>query len=98
MDQGELSFSKPGPDGLQAWYDQRDADRRQLARDVGLPIGHPVECELNDGAILKGKLELAENVLWIEAGRRLDLELRIGRCTFRVRDIARCVRQDPPAK
>lgn len=98
MDQGELSFSTPGPDGLQAWYDQRDADRRQLSRDVGLPIGHPVELELQDGVILKGKLELAENLLWIEAGRRLDLELRIGRCIFRVRDIARCVRQDPPPK
>ena len=98
MAQRELSFSASRPAGLQAWYDQRDADRRQLSRDVGLPIGHSVECELNDGAILKGKLELAENLLWIEPGRRLDMELRIGRCSFRVRDIARCVRQDPPAK
>jgi len=94
MNQDELSFSGSGPDGLKAWYDQRDADRRQLARDVGMPIGHPVEIELADGTILTGKLELAENLLWIEAGRRLDLELRIGACNFRVRDVARCVRKD----
>lgn len=94
MNQEGLPFDTPGPDGLKAWYDQRDADRRQLSRDVGMPIGHPVEVELSDGTLLTGKLELAESLLWIEQGRRLDLELRIGRCVFRVRDVARCVRKD----
>lgn len=94
MDQQELAFSAPGPDGLQAWYDRRDADRRQLSRDLGLPIGREVELELASGEVLRGKLQLAENLLWIDPGRRLDQVLVIGRCTFKVREIARCVRLD----
>jgi len=94
MDQKELEFSATGPDGLQAWYDRREADQRQLSRDLGLPIGREVELELSSGEILKGKLQLAENLLWIDPGRRLDQLLTIGRCTFKVREVARCVRLD----
>jgi len=96
MEQDELPFDRPGPDGAATWHQQRQAQQRELARDVGLPIGKWVVIELSDGSGMEGLLELEEQLLWVKFGERLDLRLKVGRCTFRVRDIAACSIKDRP--
>jgi hypothetical protein len=97
MDQDEIDFDRPAADGVEAWHRQRSAQSRQLSQDVGLPIGHRVRLELRDGSGMEGRLELAENLLFIEPTRRAQLRLRIDRCEFLARDIASCVRLEDPS-
>jgi len=82
----------PQPGGLDRWHQERERALNALARTLGLPLGHPVELELQDGTRLRGRLVPAEDTLWFEPGR--DVRLRIDRCTFRPAEIAACVRLD----
>ncbi len=97
MDQDEIDFDRPAADGVEAWRRQRAVQQRQLARDTGLPIGRRVRLELRDGSGMEGKLELAENLLFIEPTHRAELRLRIDRCEFLARDVASCVRLEDPS-
>ena len=93
--QGELSFdANPGKDGLTHWHQQREQALRTLAHRLSLPLGHEVEVWLCGNVRLRGKLELAENLLFVENHTEKDLMLRVGRATFRYGDFASCVRKN----
>ncbi len=78
--QTELRFEAgTSPNGYQTWQEQRRASLRQLASQLGLPIGHDVEVWLRDGIVLKGKLRLREELIWIDEERNNHIELVIGR-------------------
>lgn len=81
-----------GSSGLDRWHQERERALNDLARNLGLPLGHRVELELHDGTRLRGRLVLAEDSLRIEPGR--GVSLRIDRCTFRPAEVAACVRID----
>ena len=91
LDFGQASTGNSN--GHATWTSQRQESIRQLAIKLGLPIDHEVNVLLVDGVHLTGTLQLATEQLWVEQTRDLDLELRIGRCTFRVREIESCARR-----
>lgn len=85
--QGELGFQGDRPtDGYRAWMEQRDAEMREKARRLGLPLGHMVEVWLKDGTLLKGRLLLRE--------QGNNWELMVGPVGFSVAEIEACVRMD----
>lgn len=95
--QWELPFDAPGGggDGYATWQKHRRAALSEAGRRLGLPLGHPVHVELKDGCRLRGVLRLAEEGLFLEVGREPGdgPMLRVDRCTFRLKDIASCVRE-----
>ena len=91
----EINFRSSQPEhGFQIWLNQRRAALTELARHLGLPLGHPVELWLKGDVRLSGILQLAEPPLFLPEDRNLRLELRIERCTFTPEDIESCVRVD----
>lgn len=80
--------------GLDRWHAERETALRNLARELGLPLGHRTEVFLRDGTRLIGNLRLAEDRLWIDPRRDLKLLLRIDACTFAAAEIESCVRLD----
>jgi small nuclear ribonucleoprotein (snRNP)-like protein len=94
-DQAELSFDgNQGNDGVTHWHKQRERSLRALAHRLGLPLGHEVEIWLKGNVRLRGKLELAEQLLFVENIVEKDLMLRVGRATFPYGDFESCVRTD----
>jgi hypothetical protein len=93
--QGELDFSEHrGPSGLDRWRENRQRAERELARRLGLPLGHPVEVWLSNGIRLRGLLQLSEERLLFEEGPTARLALRVDGTTFDVAEMASCTRQD----
>lgn len=91
----EINFSTPQPEsGFQAWVNQRREVLTELAKKMGLPLGHPVEIWLKGDVRLSGTLELGQPMLFVPEDRNPKLELRIDRCTFTPADIESCVRLD----
>ena len=85
--QVEFGFGGGGQaDGYRVWMEQREAEMREKARRLGLPIGHMVEIWLKDGTLLKGRLLLRE--------QGSNWELVVGRVGFSVGEIEACVRAD----
>jgi|SRR5437899_2005777 len=80
--------------GFQAWLNQRRAALTALARQLGLPIGHPAEVWLKGDVRLRGVLELADPPLFISDWQNAQFELRVERCAFSPTDIESCVRVD----
>ena len=81
-------------DGYVAWKRQRLHARMQVSHKLGLPLGHQVEVRLLDGVVLRGALRLKEELLFFEAQDLGNVELSIGRATFRHSEIECCVRLD----
>ena len=73
-------------DGYRAWMEQREAEMKEKARRLGLPLGHMVEIWLKDGTLLKGRLLLRE--------QGNSWELVVGQVGFAVGEIEACVRVD----
>lgn len=92
----ELAFesARRAGDELSRWRQERLTALNALARELGLPLGKDVEVRLKDGTTMRGVLELADDVLWVEARRDFRMALRIQRCTFLPGDIEACVRMD----
>jgi len=91
----EIEFGASAQEhGFQAWLNQRRAALTALARQLGLPIGHPAEIWLKGDVRLSGVLELAEPPLFISDSQNAQFELRVERCTFSPTDIESCVRVD----
>ncbi len=83
------------PDGLDEWRARRREEMETLAHSLGLPLGHEVELVLGSGPLLRGKLLLADQRLWVDAtGRDNGLLLRIGAAEFHAREVESCVRLD----
>jgi hypothetical protein len=79
-------------DGYAAWQQQRLKAMKQISHSLGLPLGHEVELRLLDGVILKGRLRLKEELLFPELTDLGNVELAIGRATFRHSEIESCIR------
>jgi len=93
--QGEFSFDSGNSDrGYVQWLAGRRVAVEELARRMGLPPGHEVEVWLIGGVRLRGKLRLAENLLFIEEERVRHLELMVDRVPFTYREMESCVRLD----
>ena len=91
----EIEFGASAQEhGFQAWLNQRRAALTALARQLGLPIGHPVEVWLKGDVRLSGVLELAEAPLFVRDAQNAQFELRVERCTFTPADIESCVKLD----
>jgi hypothetical protein len=93
--QEELSFDAPSPqDGFNRWQAERRESKRVLAQRLGLPLGHEVEVWLRGGVRLQGRLELAEEKLFVPDDNDPHLRLVIGHATFEAGEIESCVRTD----
>jgi hypothetical protein len=64
------------------------------AQKLNLPLGHPTEIWLRGGIRLRGVLRLANDVLFIEEQRVLNLPLVLEGITFTYSEIESCVRLD----
>jgi hypothetical protein len=96
--QGEFDFNAdPGHDGASTWRRQRQEAVLALAEKLGLPLEQHVEVRLLDGVILQGRLRVREETLFLDRVDTANLELAVGRATFRHGDIEACVRLDPPS-
>lgn len=95
MSQPELSFDTTSPaNGYDRWHEERRAVKLELAKRLGLPLGHQVEVWLSDEVRLRGRLDLAEEKLFVPEGNDPHLMIRIGHATFEAGEIESCVRTD----
>lgn len=93
--QGEFNFTAAGTsDGYNQWLAGRQVATQELARRIGLPIGHDVEVWLYGGVRLRGKLRLREEILFLEEDRVRHLELVVDNVSFAYREMESCVRLD----
>jgi hypothetical protein len=91
--QGELCFAANGPEeGL--WVALRQLAVEEAALKLNLPLGHPSEVWLRGGIRLRGTLRLANEVLFIEESRLLDLALVLDGVTFTYSEMESCLRLD----
>jgi len=86
-----IEHSQSG-DGYAAWQQQRLQATKQVSQRLGLPLGHQVELRLRDGVILRGKLRLKEELLFPEMQELGNVELALGRATFKHSEIESCIR------
>jgi hypothetical protein len=93
--QGEFDFAAAGrPVELTAWQEARRQSAWAVAEKLGLPLDQDVEVRLSDGVVLRGRLRLREEMLFLEHVDTANVELAIGRATFRHSEIEACVRLD----
>ena len=93
--QSEFTFGPPASEsGYANWLAGRRVAVEELARRMGLPLGHQVEVWLTGGIRLRGKLRLREEVLFIEEDRVRHLEMVVDHFTFAYREMESCVRLD----
>lgn len=93
--QSEFSFGGEGSEqGHTQWLAGRRMAAGELARRMGLPLGHQVEVWLCGGIRLRGRLLLDEEVLFIEQERLRHLELVVDNVAFAYREMESCVRLD----
>lgn len=78
-------------DGYNRWHRQRARARAAMADKLCLPLGLEVEIRLYDGVVLRGELKLKEELLFLEALGPEEIELRIGKATFRQSEIESCL-------
>ena len=93
--QREFSFgARQSGKGYDRWLAVRRVAAQELARQIGLPLGHQVEVWLVGGIRLRGKLRLREELLFIEEDRVRHLELVVDHVEFAYREMESCVRLD----
>jgi hypothetical protein len=93
--QGELCFAANGPDeGYTKWIALRHLAVEAAAQKLNLPLGHPSEVWLRGGIRLRGTLRLANEILFIEESRILDLALVLDGVSFTYSEIESCLRLD----
>jgi hypothetical protein len=88
-----FDFASNSADGISLWREQRRAAFRRLAAELGYPLGERCEVELESGIILRGKLILDGEDLFLSAERGSAV-LRVADVNFSVREIASCLRID----
>ena len=94
--QGEFDFHQGDAKGYDHWLAGRKRAVAELARRLNLPLQHPVEVWLTGGIRLRGRLQLQEEKLFLEATeeRGRDLGLRVDQVTFTFKEMESCVRLD----
>ena len=92
--QPEFDFDPlPGrnADGVSLWQSERAAHQLEMAKRLGLPIGHGVEVWLRGGIRLKGKLVFAEESL-VHNEVRTGLRLQIDSTIFSGDELESCIK------
>jgi len=90
--QGELNFEARGGDqGYTNWLTGRRMAAAELVRRINLPLGHEVEVWLVGGIRLRGRLQLQEEMLFIEEDKVRHLGLVVDRVPFTYREMESCV-------
>ena len=93
--QGEFDFDTGSVGaGYTRWLAQRRQARVDLARQINLPLDHPVEVWLVGGVRLRGKLELQEERLFLQADDLRLLRLQVDQVPFTMDEMESCVRLD----
>jgi hypothetical protein len=92
--QGKFDFESGGGDGYARWLTGRKLAAAELARRLNLPLRHQVEVWLVGGIRLRGKLQLQEEMLFIEEERVRQLALRVDHVPFTLNEMESCVRLD----
>ncbi len=93
--QSQFNFAVGGTEaGHERWLQGRQMAARELARRIGLPLGHEVEVWLYGGVRLRGRLRLKEELLFLEADAVRHMELMVDHVTFAYRELESCVRLD----
>jgi hypothetical protein len=67
---------------------------KELARQMGLPLEHPVEVWVRGGVRLRGLLRLREKILFIQEEKETGLALVVDGVPFKWEEIESCVRLD----
>jgi lysophospholipase L1-like esterase len=94
-EQGELSwYASSERDGYAMWQRQRREVMAQLARKLGLPLGHSVEVWLRGDIRLRGTLRLREEMLFMPDDREAQLQLTVDGVHFTTGEMESCVRSD----
>jgi hypothetical protein len=93
--QSEFNFEASAPEsGYSKWLAGRRLAVEEIARKMNLPLGHEVEVWLSGEIRLRGKLQLQEEILFIEEERVRHLGLRVDHVAFSYREMESCVRLD----
>jgi hypothetical protein len=93
--QAQFNFDTVGDaSGYTQWLAARKIAVADLAHRINLPLGHQVEVWLYGGVRLRGRLRLAEEILFVEEERVRHLELVVDHVPFTYRDMESCVRLD----
>jgi hypothetical protein len=93
--QGQFDFDSIGDDsGHSRWLVGRQMAAADLARKIGLPLGHMAEVWLRGNIRLSGRLRLRDEVLFIEESALNHLELTVDNVPFTVAEMESCVRLD----
>lgn len=94
-EQSQFNFEGPHSEaGYCKWVASRRLAGQELARRMGLPLGHEVEVWLRGEIRLRGQLRLQEEVLFIEEDRMRHLGLAVDQVSFTYREMESCVRLD----
>ena len=88
-----FDFAGNSTDGLSLWREQRRASIQRLGTELGYPLGEQCELELQSGVVLRGKLVLEGEDLFLSAERG-SAQLRVGEHIFSIREIDSCRRID----
>jgi len=93
--QGQFNFETSGTDqGYTQWLAGRQVTTKELARQMGLPLGHLVEVWLHGSIRLRGELRLKEEMLFIEEERVRHLQMVVDHVVFEYREMESCVKLD----
>ena len=94
-EQGEFDFDAGSTGaGYSHWLAVRRIASADLARRLNLPLNHKVEVWLLGGIRLRGKLQLQEEMLFIEEDCVRHLVLQVDHVPFTIREMESCVRLD----
>jgi hypothetical protein len=94
-EQGEFSFDpEAAGEGYSRWLAGRKLAAVELARRLNLPLHRGVEVWLVGGIRLRGKLQLQEEMLFLQEDQVRHLELRVDHVSFWLREMESCVRLD----
>lgn len=88
-----FDFAGNSADGFSLWREHRQASTRRLGAALGYPLGEQCEVELRSGLILRGRLILDDEDLFLCAERAVAV-LRVGKVNFSIGEVASCVRID----
>jgi len=93
--QGEFNFAREKKaDGYAQWLTGRQVAAAELVRKINLPLGHDVEVWLHGGIRLRGRLQLQEEVFFIEEEQMRHMGLIVDHVPFTYREMESCVRLD----
>lgn len=95
VDQLELSFEPSATSGgCEAWKQERARATENLARKLGLPLGHPVEAWLVGGVRLRGVLRVKDGAFLPPTGQGPKLVFVVDGVEFQQSELESCVRTD----